>query len=164
MDLIKKMEIYEKKNFKKILKILNIKNKYNIEFIKTNNIKLLCLYDKNNILKIKGTFNFYGIYQQNTNLFIWASSLVGINKEVLNRINNIKSFNHLFENNNNEKMLFFYQLLNQDILYIKDKNKLQWINELLIYLSNDLYYFNPLNINNNNIQFITLSKIIEKYL
>jgi hypothetical protein len=163
MDLIKKIKKYYIKKFKEISTFLNIKKEYRINFINVNNIKLLALYDNKNILKIKGNFNFYGIYQPNTNLFIWASSIEDMNKDFFDKINNIKSFSYLFENNNNEKMLFYYQLLTQDVLYIKDKNKLQWINELLIFLSNDIYYFNP-STSNLNIQFITLSNIIEKYV
>ena len=59
-------------------------------------------------------------------------------------------------------MNFYYQLLTQDIIYISDNNLLTWINELLLYLSQDISYFNPVN-SEGNIQFIGLSKIIEKF-
>jgi hypothetical protein len=40
---------------------------------------------------------------------------------------------------------------------------LSWINELILYLSNDTFYFNPTN-SESNIQFITLNNIKEKYI
>jgi hypothetical protein len=46
---------------------------------------------------------------------------------------------------------------------IKSNEELELINKLLLYLSNDLYYFNPLD-PNLNIKFYTLEKIKEKYI
>jgi len=40
---------------------------------------------------------------------------------------------------------------------------LKWINELILYLSNDIYYINFLD-SKNNLQFLTVNKIIEKFI
>jgi hypothetical protein len=40
---------------------------------------------------------------------------------------------------------------------------LLWINELILYLSDDLYIFNPKN-SESNIQFITLKNIKELFI
>ena len=139
--------------------LINIVLLYNTAIC--NNVSLLLF--NNNKLILTGEYNFFGIYQENNNLWIWASSIPGIKQKNIKYINKIREYSYLFENDNDEKSIFYYQLLTQDILYITDKKMLDWINELLIYLSNDIYYFNPKNTTNNH-QFITLSKIIEKYI
>ena len=75
----------------------------------------------------------------------------------------LKNMNHLFESSDDKKMTFYYQILTQDVLQISNNDALDWINELLLYLSNDMFYFNPTN-SDNNVQFITMSKIKEKYV
>jgi hypothetical protein len=153
-----KINKYNKKQLKYINNIINIKNKYNIKF----NNNDLCIYLDNKLI-IAGEFNFYGIYQQNTNLWIWASSIPGVNKKHLNFIKKIKNMDYLFEKSSDIRSDFYYQLLTQDVIFIKNEKLLEWINELLLYLSNDIFYFNPIN-NDNNIQFLTLSNIKEKYI
>lgn len=158
------MKIYDKiikinkeKN-KEIAKLLDNKNILNIKF---DDNKLLLYH--NNKLIIVGSFNFFGIYQQDTKLWIWASSIPGVNVKHIKYINKIREFSYLFEKDDDPKTTFYYQFLTQDTVYIIDNVMLNWINELLIYLSDDIYYFNPIN-TNNNMQFITLSKIKEKYI
>ena len=159
-DYILKIIKYNNDKKDYILNIINLKKKYKINFKKKDN-KLLELYNDNKKILV-GTYNFYGIYQKSTKLWIWATSIPGINRKYIDIINKIKSYNYLFESSNNKRMNFYYQLLTQDIIYITDNNLLNWINELLLYISQDITYFNPIN-SNNNIQFIGLSKIIEKY-
>ena len=77
-------------------------------------------------------------------------------------IKKIKASEHLFESDSDPKLNFYYQLLTQDVLYITDDKMLDWINELILYLTGDLFYFNPVN-SDENIQFLTLVKIKEKY-
>jgi hypothetical protein len=156
---IKKL-IIAKNNY--ITKLLNKNKNYIINFYKSGNNKLLGIYDNNNLL-LSGKYNFYGIYQPNKNLWIWASSIPGIDKYHIININRIKSFDYLFELNDEPRNNFYYQLLTQDVLFIKNNIELEWINELLLYLSNDLFYFNPFN-TEGNIQFLTLIKIKEKYI
>ena len=161
-DIIYNIKNKIKKKNKFIKNLLNINNDYIINFIKSNDNKLLGLYNNNNKLLLAGKYNFFGIYQQQTNLWVWASSIPGIDRHFINYITKLKSFNYLFETNNDDKSNFYYQLLTQDVILIKDETKLQWINELLLYLSDDLFYFNPRN-SDLNIQFLTLINIKEKY-
>ena len=163
MNLLKKMEIYYNNKYKEISKLLISEKNYKIDFVRTKSNKvLLTLFDGNKIL-LNGDFNFYGIYQPHNKLWIWASSIPGVNSKQINKINKIKSLNHLFEGHENALMNFYYQLLTQDVILINNIDQLNWINRLLIYLSNDLYYFNPEG-PEKNIQFIGLSNIIEKYV
>ena len=161
IDKIKEIVEYNEKRNKEITKIINLKKKYKIGFIKNNNKKLLELYSDNKKILV-GKYNFYGIYQKSTKLWIWASSIPGINKKYINMINNIKSYNYIFESSEDLKSNFYYQLLTQDIIYISDIKLLTWINELLLYLSKDICYFNPTN-SEKNIQFLGLQEIIEKF-
>ena len=163
MNILKKVEINYNNKYKKISKLLNLENNYRIDFIKSSTNKILLgLYDNNKLI-FNGKFNFYGIYQDNNKLWIWSSSIPGVNSKQIKKINDLKKLNYLFENNDNEIINFYYQFLTQDVILITDLKQLEWINRLLIYLSDDLYYFNPIN-NDKNIQFIGLSNIIEKYV
>jgi hypothetical protein len=152
---------YEQKN-KEIKKILDPNKKYLIDFHKTGKTKQIC-FNENNKKIIVGDYTFYGIYQSQTKLWIWASSIPGIDKSNIKKINLIKKLNHLFESDNNEKISFYYQLLTQDVIQIMDEKILDWIMELIIYLSDDIFCFTPIN-NDGNMQFITLTKINEKYI
>jgi len=146
MNIIKSIDLNNKKNYTIIFNKLN----NNLE-IKLNNNKILT-----------SEYNFYGILQNN-NIWIWASSIPGTKKSTINKINNIKNFSHLFENNNNKRSLFYHQFLTQDIILITDDIQKKWINSLLIYLDNSIYFLNPKS-KKNNTQFITLNKIYEKYI
>jgi hypothetical protein len=162
MSLLDKIiKKYEQKN-KEITKILDPKKKYRIDFQKTGKKKQICIFE-NKKLVIVGDYNFYGIYQYQTKLWIWASSIPGIDNAHTKKINLIKKLNHLFESNNNERISFYYQLLTQDVIQIKDEKILEWIIDLIIYLSDDIFCFTPIN-NEGNLQFITLTKINEKYI
>jgi len=154
-----KKKVHDKK--KKLNNILNLKKEYKIEFISTKNNKKINLLENNKLL-IVGKYKFYGIYKMDSNLWLWATILPGTNIEDIKNIERIKSFSYIFENDNKEKSIFYYQLLTQDSVYISKSKMLKWINELLLYLSNDIYYF--ASIINSNIQFITLSSIDEKYV
>lgn len=159
IDYINK--VYQEKVDKMNL-LLNKKYKYLIKFEKIGKYKQMLLIRKNKTL-LSGLYTFYGIYQPDTKLWIWASSIPNVDIKTIKNINKIKSFNHLFEFNNNKTSLFYYQLLTQSSLYIEDQNFLTLINKLLLYLSNDLYIFNPIN-SEGNIQFIGLSTIKQKFM
>lgn len=159
LDKIK--QINDKKN-KDITKMLNSSKKYKIDFFKNGKKNQMGVFNNKEII-ISGDYNFYGIYQPYTKLWIWASSIPGVDKKHIKNIQKIKSSNYLFEEDTNSKISFYYQLLTQDVILITNEQMLEWINELLLYLSNDLYYFNPVN-SDENIQFITLVNIKEKYV
>lgn len=162
MKILEKIEKNTQEKNKEISKILDIKKSYNIDFLKNNKTKLMGLYE-NKKLVIAGEYNFYGIYQPYTKLWIWASSIPGIDSKHIKYIKKLKESDYLFEGSTEDKMNFYYQLLTQDVIHITDEIMLEWINELLIYLSEDLYFFNPTN-SEGNVQFLTLIKIKEKYI
>lgn len=152
---IKKFNIIQSKNINKIIN----KKSFELDF---NKLDRLCIYlDKK--LIISGDYNFYGIYQKNTKLWIWCTSIPGTLKKDINNIIELKKNNNLFKDINSEKSNFYYQLLTQDVLLINNKKMLLWINELLLYLTKNIYYFNPRD-SENNIQFISLINIKEKYI
>jgi hypothetical protein len=162
MKLSEKIEKKNEQKNKEITKILNPKTQYKIDFLKTGKNKQIGIFkDKNPI--IIGDYWFYGIYQPTTKLWIWASSIPGVDKSHIVNINKIKQSAHLFEADSDDKINFYYQLLTQDVVQIPNEKLLVWIKDLLLYLSDDLYCFTPTN-NESNTQFITLSKINEKYI
>jgi hypothetical protein len=162
MKITEKIITFIEKKNKEISKILDHKKKYRIDFIKNGENKAISIFDKKKMV-LNGEYNFYGIYQPQTKLWIWASSIPGVDIKHIKNIDKLKKMDHLFELNTDDvKVNFYYQLLTQDVLYITNSKMLNWINELLIYLTNDVYYFNPIN-SDGNIQFITLVKIKEKY-
>jgi hypothetical protein len=163
MKILNKIKNLYNKKHKEIIKYLNPTKKFNLEFIKNGSNKMISINENNKKILI-GDYNFYGIYQQSTKLWIWATSIPGVDNKYTEKIKLIKSFSHLFEASTDIINNFYYQLLTQDVILITDEsNMIIWINELLLYLSDDLYIFNPSN-SESNIQFITLSNIKEKYL
>jgi hypothetical protein len=154
-------QIVEQKN-KEISKILDTKKNYRIDFFKNGKNKMLGIFDGKKMV-IAGEYNFYGIYQPYTKLWIWASSIPGIDLSHVKNIHKLKTSDYLFESNSDPKTNFYYQLLTQDVLYIDNDQMLDWINDIILYLSGDLFYFNPVN-SDENIQFLTITKIKEKYI
>jgi hypothetical protein len=166
MKLLKKIKELNNTKTKEFNSILNIKknNKKNllIDFVKNGNDKYIALFENKKLI-LSGKFNFYGIYQPTNKLWIWASSIPGVENRHLKNIITIRKSANLFEGYDDPIINFYYQLLTQDMLIIDSNEKLQYINMLLLYLSNDVFYFNPMN-STNNIQFITMSEVKEKYI
>lgn len=162
MKILERINQVVKQKNKEITKILNPKKNYRIDFFKTNKNKMLGVFDGNKLI-VSGEYNFYGIYQPYTKLWIWASSIPGVNLNHIKNIKKLKTSDYLFESDDDPKLNFYYQLLTQDVLYITNDQMLDWINELILYLTDDLFYFNPIN-SAENIQFLTLVKIKEKYI
>lgn len=159
MKLIEKIKEYNSKQTKEIHKILNPKDKYKINFIKKGKTKQMAVL-KDDKPVIIGDYNFYGIYQPDMQLWVWASSIPGVDRKHLQNIRKLKKSDHMFESDSD--MNFYYTLLTQDVILIEDETMLDKLNHLLLYLSGDMYYFNPVN-SEENIQFITLAKINERY-
>jgi len=162
MKILDKIKNINDKKYNNIIKYLKPNKKYNIEFLKKGLNKQIFIKENDKKIII-GDYNFYGIYQPYTKLWIWASSIPGIDIKYNKNIKNIKSFSHLFESSNNIKINFYYQLLTQNVLLLTDERMIKWINELLLFISDDLHIFNPVN-SELNIQFIALSNIKEKYI
>jgi hypothetical protein len=162
MSILKKINDYTiniKKENNQICKILKKKN-YNISF--DNSKKILYLNYKGKKI-FGGNYIFFGIYQPENKLWIWASSIPGVNRNDILQIYELKkNKSYLFENDNNVDINFIFQLLNNDNILIDDMNKFKLIKKVLNFLSNSLFIITPLN-KNGNIQFIGISNIIEKY-
>ena len=157
--LINKIDlVYADKN-KNIDKLLNNNKDISMNIISKKENKV-GIYDNNEKLLVVGEFNFYGIYQSNTNLWIWSSSIPGVSKSIIKNVNILKKLNYLFENDDSDDINLYYQILTQDVILIPEKD-LYKINKLLLYLSEDLMIFNP--IIDDNLQFIGLKNIKEKY-
>lgn len=157
--IIKKIKKYNNSKLEEIDKIFNFKNKYTIDL----NTKLLKLYDETNTKKLVTEYIFFGIYQPDTKLWIWANSIPGVNKQNIKIVENIKkNTNYIFENDDSEEGQYIYQFLTQDVIVINNKNILNLLTLTLNYISNSLNILTPLN-EYNNVQFIGITNIIEKY-
>ena len=121
---------------------------------------------KNNTV-ITGEYSFYGIYQPDKHIWIWASSIPGIKKNHIKKVIKIKEMSYLFENSDDQEYQFYYQFLSRDMIKIPENNKdelkyMDRISKLLIYLGNDIISFTPKAFN-GNFQMITLHKIKENF-
>ena len=76
--------------------LLDNKFKYLIKFNKIGKHNYM-LIQKNNKTVLGCLYNFYGIYQQHTNLWIWASTIPNVDINTIKKVNSIKNFSHLFE-------------------------------------------------------------------
>ena len=163
MSIINKIIKNKETKIKEIQKLLDPKKKFTIDFNKNkkNTNTQIKIMDNKKLLLVCD-YHFFGIYQTTTKLWIWASSIPGISKSNIKYISSLKTFNYLFENDNSDKINFYYQLLTQDTVYIDNNQQLEWIIDLILYLSNDIWCFTPMI--ESNIQFITISKINEKYI
>ena len=161
-NILKRIDSINTEKNKYISQLMDEKKKYKIDFFKSGKNKMMGIFDNKKMI-LAGDYNFYGVYQPSTNLWVWASSIPGVDIKHIKNIQKIKSFSHLFYSDTNPKHNFYFQLLTQDVLYIQQEKMLEWINELILYLTEDIYHFNPIN-SDQNIQFLTLANIKEKYL
>jgi len=160
MKIINKIKNNKNEKNKEINKILNIKKNYNINFEK----EVAIITDEDNNKILTSEYIFFGIYQPSTKLWIWSSSIPGVNKKQIEFVNNIKNKSFIFENDNDKDILLYNQLLTNDVLNLNDSDDiLEKINDVLLYLSNSLVILTPLN-SLGNIQYIGLTKIKTKYV
>jgi hypothetical protein len=161
MNILKKINDYNNKKIIEINKKLNIKKNYNINFDKDKKQNIIISAEGKKILV--GKYIFLGIYQPDNQLWIWASSIPGVNQKNIKLINDIKNKNYLFENDDDPNILFIYQLLTNDVIQLPYVKKFELINKTLNYLSDSIIIFNPVN-QIGNTQFIGLQNIIEEYI
>lgn len=161
MNILKKINDYNNKKMIEINKKLNIKKKYNINFNKDKKQNIIISEGTKKILV--GKYIFFGIYQPENQLWIWASSIPGVNQKHIQLINEIKNKSYLFENDDNTDVLFIYQLLTNDVIQLPDIRKFDLVNKTLNYLSDSIVLFNPVN-QIGNTQFIGLQNITEEYI
>ena len=97
---------------------------------------------------------------------IWSSSVPLVKMKIKNIVKDIRKKKDLFYqdyvNTQNEDSYFFYSVLDNDMTLINDNDMIEKINKLILYLSDDLFIFNPIN-SKQAIQLITLDKILEIY-
>ena len=160
MKLLKKISENSKKKFTQLKKKLNIETNYTITFDTINNQKKIVLKEDKKV-KLVGDFNFYGIYNKDTQIWNWANTIPDVDRKQIKFIEELRLKAYTFEKNNDssEVNLFFYQFLINDSMIVPSKY-VGLIVDLILYLSDDLYIFNPTN-SVNNIQFIGLSNILE---
>jgi hypothetical protein len=160
MNILEKIDNYNKIKNIEINKKLNIKKKnYTINFDKKDNI----IIEEKGEKKIIGKYIYFGIYQPENKLWIWSSSIPGVNQKQIKLIKEIKNKNYLFENEDNKDITFIYQLLSNDIIQLSNIKKFKLINKILNFFSDSIIIFNITN-KIGNIQFIGLQNIIEEYL
>ena len=110
---------------------------------------------------LTGKFNFYGIIRPN-GIFLWSFMIPGIDKRILDQVNKVKSFSHLFENSSDKDMLLYKSFLDHDSILINEEEQKKLL-DLILYLGNDIYYFVQTN-KDGNLQLIYLSEITEQYV
>jgi hypothetical protein len=162
MKLLKNISENAKKKYNQLKKKINIKTNYIISFETINKEKKIVLKESKKV-KLVGDFNFYGIYNKESQLWSWANIIPEVDINQIKFIEELRLKSYLFEKNSDssEINLFFYQFLINDSMQVPNKY-ISLIIDLLLYLTDDLYIFNPTN-SINNIQFIGLKNILELY-
>lgn len=160
MKLLEKIKKKSQIKFDEIKKKLNIKKNYTITFDKINKEPKL-FFIENKKIKLVGDFNFYGIYNKDTLLWMWSNIIPNVSLNQIKYIEEIRSKSYIFEKNvdSSKINIFFYQFLINDSMIIP-KKYINLICELILYLTDDIFIFEPTN-SINNVQFIGLSKILE---
>jgi hypothetical protein len=158
MNILKKIINNQKNKNKEIDKILDKNINYTITF---DNDELILLDNNKKILVTE--YIFYGIYQNDKKLWVWANSIPGVSKKQLKNLKDIKNKSYIFEEDSHPDIQFIYQFLNTDILEVTKKDKLNLINDVLLFLTDAKTILNPIN-KYGNIQYIGIKKIKEKYI
>ena len=158
MNILKKIINNQKNKNKEIDKILDKNINYTITF---DNNELILLDNNKKILVTE--YIFYGIYQNDKKLWVWANSIPGVSKKQLKNLKDIKNKSYIFEEDSHPDIQFIYQFLNTDILEVTKKDKLNLINNVLLFLTDAKTILNPIN-KYGNIQYIGIKKIKEKYI
>jgi hypothetical protein len=162
MKILKKMLENSKFKLNKIKNKINLNKIQNITIKLINNKKQLIISDKNN-KKIIGNYNYYGLYNPDTQIWTWANIIPNVNLLHVKYVENFRLKSYLFEKtmSNSTTELFFYQFLANDSMLIPDIKYLGYITNILIYLSEDLYVFSREY--DDKIQFVGLQKINELF-
>jgi len=158
LSLIDKIKNNSNKKLKNIKKILDINDNYNIK-ISRKNFEMEIYKEDKKILS--GNFKFLGIIKKN-GVFSWPYMIPGVDKRVIKDVEKIKESKHLFQNSKNKDNMLYKSILSQDSIELNDK-EIEKLNDLLLYLSDGIYYFNTLH-NSGNLQLFYLTSINEKYI
>jgi hypothetical protein len=86
----------------------------------------------------------------------------GINLNFKNKIKKIKEMKHLFEDFSQKNNEFYFQVLNEDSIILKDLTELDKIKKLILYLSGNMDIIMPVS-SEGKFQIIGIEEILEKY-
>jgi hypothetical protein len=163
MKILKKILENSKFKLNKLKNKINLTKKYIINVESINKNKQLVIRDKNKKIKLIGDYNYYGLYNSETQMWVWSNAIPNVNSRHVKYINEFRLKQYIFEKNidDTETDLFFYQFLSNDSMLINNLKYLTYIIDLLMYLSDDLYVFGRNY--NDNIQIIGLKKINELF-
>ena len=160
--LVKKILLNSRSKLEKFKKILgNPKKKYTINYTKKNN-KLIVEVSIAKKIILSAECVLLGYYDAKSNLWLWGTQVVA-DKNLNKTIKKIKSYDYLFEADDNPLSNFFYQVLTQDIIKIYDIKELVLINYLLLYLTDYLYYYD-VKTKSGDFECIFFKKIIKYYV
>jgi hypothetical protein len=165
MKLLEKITKNSKNKFKEMQKKISINKKYKIDFKTINKErKIVFKQVEDNKIILTGDYHYFGRFNQETKIWTWANIIPSTNMEVINYINSLKLKGYIFEKNINssEIIMFFYQFLTNDSMFIPDAKYLGLIIDLLLYLSDDMYIF-EIPISPKEIDFVSLVKINELF-
>ena len=90
MKILEKLKQVNIEKNKEINKILSLKKKYRIDFFKTGKNKQLGVFDNSKMI-LSGDYHFYGIFQPDTKLWIWATSIPGVETKQIKFIQKLKA-------------------------------------------------------------------------
>jgi len=147
-------------NFNQKISNSPFKKNFQIRFDteKYNHLSFLLNQD----IKYKISYNFYGVFHPKLNVFFWGNIIPGINLNFRNKIKKIKAMKHLFENFSETDNEFYFQVLNEDNIMLKDLQDLDKIKKLILYLSGDQDIIMPIS-SEGKFQVIGVEEILEKY-
>ena len=164
MSLEKEINKNYFKKFNNINKIFNLDENYTIIFKNDNIIQFENVDTKEIILECE--YNFWGIIKPDYTL-VWASSIPLVFKQFKKNTKQLLEKKNIFkkeyEKTSNENIYFYYSILDSNMSLLPGEDYIDKVNFLILYLTDDLFIFNPVN-SKNNIQLITIKKILKKYI
>lgn len=159
-----KIIIKHNKKFNEINKIFNLDENYTIIFKNDNIIQFENVDTKEIILECE--YNFWGIIKSDYTL-VWANSIPLVFKQFKKNTKKLLEKKEIFkkdyEKTSSENIYFYYSILDSNMSLLPGEDYIDKVNNLILYLSDDLFIFNPVN-SKNNIQLITIKKILKKYI
>lgn len=158
IKILQEIKKNSNKRLKNMKKILDIKTDYNIKLLK-DRFEMEILDGEKKI--ISGNFKFFGIIDKDLK-FHWSYMIPSVDKRIINDIEKIKETKHLFQGSSNKDMMLFNSILSQDSIKLNE-DEIDKLNDLLLYLSDGLYFFNTVH-RSGNIQLLALTNINEKFI
>ena len=96
---------------------------------------------------------------------IWNTSIPLVKESLKKKVKKIKKNKDIFYKDyietQNELSYLYYSILDNDMTFVNN-NMIDNINKMVLYLTDDLFIFNPIN-SKNSIQLITIDKILELF-